>query len=204
MNTLQELKQLEEMEQYGEIDVAKVNKNLTEPSLGKKRLPTDKTGHFQGEKGNSRFFPNSPVVCAELKKYGTDSVKYVNGYPDFSPFCMQKTPWGVFDFFADIGHMNASRHNYKVDGFVVEGNYEQAEDAFCRIINTNRPGKQITRSEFRKWYQAQKLTIHECPDGYRVLLIPSIIHDACRHDGAIKNKKFEYAMGNVELSDGTE
>lgn len=201
MNTLQEIKLLEEVEENGESDVVHVNKSLTEPSLGKKRLPTDKTGYFKGEKGNSQFFPNSQSAQAELKKYGVDSVNYVNGYPDFSPFCRQKTPWGVFDFSAEIGHMNASRHNFKAEGFIVEGNYEQAEEAFCRMINANRKGKQITRSEFRKWYQSNKLTIHECPDGYGVKLVPSVIHDACRHDGAIKNKKFEFEMGNIELFD---
>jgi len=204
MNTPQELEVLKEMEDHGEIDVLYVNKSLAESSLGKKRLPTDKTGHFKGKKGNSQFFPKSLLTQIELNKYGVDSVNYINGYPDFSPFCRQKTPWGVFDFSAEIGHMNSSRHNFKVDGFTVEGNYEQAEEIFCKMINENRKGKQITRSEFRKWYKANKLTIHECPDGYGVKLVPSVIHDACRHDGAIKNKKYEYAMGNIELFDESE
>ena len=204
MNTPQELKLLEEMETNGEIDVVHVNKNLAEPSLGKKRLPTDKTGSFLGETGNSRFIPNSSLAHTELKKYGINGVDYVNGYPDFSPFCRQTTPWGIFDFSADIGHMNVSRHNFKADGITVKGNYEQAEDTFCKIINNCRSERSITRTEFREWYKANKLTIHECPDGYGVMLVPSVIHDACRHDGAVKNKKFEFAMGNVELFDGIE
>lgn len=204
MNTPQELKLLEEMEENGEIEVVHVDKSLVEPSLGKKRLPTDKTGYFKGEKGNSQFFPNSLSAQGELKKYGVDSVTYINGYPDFLPFCRQKTPWGVFEFSAEIGHMNASRHNFKVDGITVEGNYEQAEEVFCKIINDGRTGKPITRTEFREWYRANKLTIHECSDGYGVILVPTAIHEACRHDGAIKNKKFEAAMGNMELFDGIE
>lgn len=204
MNTPRELEVLEEMEEHGEIDVVHVNKSLAEPSLGKKRLPTDKTGYFKGEKGNSQFVPKSLSAQAELNKYGVDSVDYINGYPDFSPFCRQKTPWGVFDFSAEIGHMSMARHNSKVDGFTIEGNYEQAEEIFCRMINENRKGKQITRSEFRKWYKTNKLTIHECPDGYGVKLVPSVIHNACRHDGAVKNKKFELAIGNIELADEIE
>lgn len=204
MNTPQELKQLEEMEHNGEIDTVKVNKEMKEPTLTPKRKPTDKTGSFRGEKGNSLFISNSASVCAELKKYGAEGVEYVNGYPDFSPFCTQHTPWGTFVFSASIDHMNASRHNFKVDGFIVKGNYEQAEEAFCRIINNSKSGDSITRKEFRQWYQSNKLSIHECPDGYNVQLVPSLIHDACRHDGAIKNKKFEFAMGDIELFDGRD
>lgn len=204
MNTPQEIKLLEEMEENEEIDVVHVDKSLVEPSLGKKRLPRDKTGYFKGERGNSQFFPHSPSAQAELKKYGMNSINYINGDPDFSPFCIQKTPWGVFNFSAEIGHMNAARHNYKADGFIVKGNYEQAEEAFCRMINAKQKGKQITHIEFRKWYQTNRLTIHECPNGYGVMLIPSVIHDACRHDGGVKNKKFESAMGNMELYDGIE
>ncbi|TXK82565.1 HNH endonuclease [Paenibacillus sp. N3.4] len=42
-------------------------------------------GSWTGDRGDSKFIPDDPIVQEALKKNGIDGIEYKQGYPDFSP-----------------------------------------------------------------------------------------------------------------------
>lgn len=204
MNTVSEINQLKDMELKKEIKMFSVNTEISEPGHRGYRLPTKKMGRFSGKEGNSFFYPLNDNVQEKIKEYGRNYVEYRNGYPDFLPFTIQVTPWGIVQFSEEIGHMVESRRNRNIDGIVEEGNFIQAEKIFCEKINRSNPDLKLTLTQFRSWYKSKKLTIHECEDEKTVQLVPTMIHDACRHSGGISEQKYRGAMGDICIDDGAD
>ena len=194
--------QLREMDETGEIDIPEENPNWQEPIHKEGHLPTDKTGTFEGDRGESAFHPNDDAALNKMNEVGRDSVDYQNGNPDFSPFTQYDTPYGKMDGQVEIPHMTDNRENpsweygrrpigTSHDPNYDLGNFAQADNALSEKMGNMTP-EQV--EDYRK---ANNLTWHECPDGKTMQLVPTEIHDACRHSGGVSEQKYRQAMGDI-------
>lgn len=205
--TESEQKAVRDLADSGEIDIPMVSDENAEPEHSELHLP-DESGEFLGDKGNSEFVPSKAEAIEEMGKYGRESVEYKDNYPDFSPFTTHDSPWGKLDCQVEIGHMTDNRengawefgdrprgagHDFHYD----LGNFAQADNALLgqlRELNPNATIKDVV--DFRK---DNRLTWHECADGKTMQLVPTVIHDACRHSGGVSEMKYRMAMGDVTL-----
>ena len=55
----------------------------------------------------------------------------------------------------------------------------------------------LTADEFQKYRESNKLTWHECPDGKTMQLVPTDIHNACRHSGGVAEMKYHMSWGDI-------
>ena len=196
---------LRELEENGEIDVQLSGENGDEPKQGDLHLPTEKTGSFLGEKGNSEFMPNSKIALEKMGEYGKNTVEYKDGYPDFSPFTEHNTEYGKLKCEVEISHMTDQRENPSWEygrrprGTAHNpnndlGNFAQADNALLLKMQELNPNATVNDVvQFRKDNQ---LTWHECADGKTMQLVPQAIHDACRHSGGVSEMKYRMAWGS--------
>lgn len=146
-----------------------------------------------------------------IKKYGKESVEYINGCPDFSPFSKHNSPWGNIDTEVKIPHMTENRNNGKWEygkrpkgkGHNANydiGNYAQADNELLNklklIDNT------ITINDVVNYRTKNKLTWHECLDCTTMYLIPRIIHNKCPHSGGVAESIYRMKLGCIELFEG--
>lgn len=212
-NTPEEELILRDMAEKGEIDIPEVDPSLQEPVHSDVHLPTEKTGKFIGEAGNSEFIPNSTDALDKMAEYGRSSVDYKDNYPDFSPFTRHESPWGPIDSQVEIPHMTADRENpswemgkrpsgTSHDPNYDLGNFSQADNELLAALQRQYPDQNINVDDVVNFRKQNKLTWHECPDGKTMQLVPREIHDACRHSGGVSEMKYRMAYGNVSLPDG--
>ena len=200
---------LRDMVNNGEIDVPIVDSKYSDPKRAKKHLPED-TGLFLGSRGNSGFIPNDRLALDQMQKFGQNHVNYNNGYPDFSPFTKIDTPWGPLNCQVEIGHMTDQRQNPSWeygrrpagaghDPNYDLGNFAQADNALLEKLRKINP--YATLEDVSALIDLNNLTWHECSDGKTMQLVPTVIHNACRHSGGVSEMKYRMAMGDIELSD---
>ncbi len=216
-NTPEQESILKEMEDNREIEIPKVEYDITEPKQGSLHLPTSNSGDIVGEReeGNFEFIPKSSTVVNHIKTYGRNSVEYKDGYPDFSPFTLHKTPWGNVNCNIEIPHMTAQRRNPSLEYGAKRprgtshqpgnelGNFAQADNEIVKILQNDYP--ELSADDFKKYREANKLTWHECPDGKTMQLVPTDIHNACRHNGGVAEMKYRMAWGDItRLTQGEE
>jgi hypothetical protein len=177
----------------------------SEPEHPDLHLPTEKTGEFSGQPGESEFSPNSSDALDKMSEFGRETVEYKNGYPDFTPFKEQSSPWGKVDSLVEIGHMNDSRNNPKwefgkrqdaYDLSTEPGNFAQADVALAERIKDQYPD--ITPSDVSRYRKDSGLTWHEYADGKSMQLVPREIHDACKHSGGVSEMKYRMSWGDVD------
>lgn len=194
----------------GKLDVFEPDGSSTEPREPLVRLPK-RTGKFSGERGNSRFYPNSEEAMACMREYGVDFVEYKKNEPDFSPFTRQKLPWGEVTCQVQIGHMTGYRKSvsyygpdengtsHSFDRYI--GNYEQGDNELAALLQSMPENKDviITGAMVRKYREANNLTWHECSDGKTMQLIPTVIHDACKHTGGTAQMGYVGKMGDITI-----
>ena len=197
---------LQEMEANGEIEFPQENPDLGDPVHTELHLPTENTGEFLGEKGNSDFKPISEDALSRMTQYGRDTVEYNDGYPDFSPFTSHDSEWGKIDGQVEIGHMTDNRENPSWeygkrprgaghDPHYNLGNFSQADNAIAEQLKEQYPD--IKGEDIEKFRKQNHLTWHECADGKTMQLVPEEIHSACRHSGGVSEMKYRMAWGDV-------
>lgn len=187
------------------------------------RLPTSKSGLFEGDFGNSLFIPNEKSAVQALAAFGERGVAYIDGHPDFSPFATHETPWGKVNTKVEIGHMANQRNNPKWEygrrraGQTYDlacdlGNYNQADLALCDKMLEDygfRESESVLALESEKldlcrriasYRKESELTWHECPDGVTMMLVPTVIHKSCPHSGGVSLKKMLEEYGDVDKS----
>ena len=180
-----------------------------EPVHAEIHLP-DKSGTFDGERGNSDFVPSDQSALDMLQLFGRGSVAYRDGYPDFSPFSTHDSPWGSIDCQVEIGHMTDQRENPSFeygsrprgsshDHSYDLGNFAQADNELLDRIKKSYPD--ATVEDIVNYRKDNRLTWHECSDGKTMQLVPTEIHDACRHSGGVSEMKYRMAWGNVSLDE---
>lgn len=136
-------------------------------------------GHWEGERGNSKWFPNrdeipkNPLTNPDgltwgqiLDKYGIDGIEFKNGEPDFSP---------VAKGTVEIDHFTDNRYGKG-------GNFDQA----CEKLAEQRG---CTKEEVKSWMKENKYTWHERPDCKTMDKVPTEIHGNIRHSGGISEAK---------------
>ena len=136
-------------------------------------------GHWEGERGNSKWFPNrdeipkNPLTNLDgltwgqiLDKYGIDGIEFKNGEPDFSP---------VAKGTVEIDHFTDNRYGKG-------GNFDQA----CERLAEQRG---CTKEEVKAWMKENKYTWHERSDCKTMDKVPTEIHGNIRHSGGISEAK---------------
>ena len=136
-------------------------------------------GHWEGERGNSKWFPNrdeipkNPLTNPDgltwgqiLDKYGIDGIEFKNGEPDFSP---------VAKGTVEIDHFTDNRYGKG-------GNFDQA----CERLAEQRG---CTKEEVKAWVKENKYTWHERSDCKTMDKVPTEIHGNIRHSGGISEAK---------------
>ena len=136
-------------------------------------------GHWEGERGNSKWFPNrdeipkNPLTNPDgltwgqiLDKYGIDGIEFKNGEPDFSP---------VAKGTVEIDHFTDNRYGKG-------GNFDQA----CERLAEQRG---CTKEEVKVWMKENKYTWHERSDCKTMDKVPTEIHGNIRHSGGISDAK---------------
>lgn len=197
-----------DMNDREEIDIPETNLDWKAPKETASHLPTSESGEFNGERGNSFFYPQDSDVLSDMARFGQDHVEYINNSPDFSPFAVHDTPWGEADSTVEIGHMTDQRKNPGMEGFrrprgsshdirYSLGNFSQADNALAESIKAQYPDSDVTPELIEKYRTDQKLVWHECADGKTMQLVPEKIHNACRHSGGVSVEKRNMAYGDI-------
>ena len=77
------------------------------------------------------------------------------------------------------------------------GNFAQADNSLLERIRETYPD--ATVDDIVAFRESNNLTWHECADGKTMQLVPTEIHDACRHSGGVSEMKYRMAWGDIEL-----
>lgn len=196
---------MEEMEQKGDLGVISINPNLADPVHNSTHIPKT-AGVFLSEPGNSEFRPNDSAIRKLIGEYSRETVDYINGEPDFSPFAVHDSPWGKIDCQVEIGHMTDQRENppwefgrrpngTSHDPAYDLGNYAQADNSLLEIIHETNPDATIEDVvAFRK---DNNLTWHETADGKTMQLVPTKVNAAFPHSGGVSEMEYRMAWGDI-------
>lgn len=184
--------------------------NFEEPLVNKKHLPSENTGRFLGEKGDSLFIPKDKEVLNLLHSYGVEGIEYKNEEPDFTPFTSYETSWGEINGVVEIAHMNENRENGKWEygrrpkGTKHNPNYElgnfaQADYEMSKKIESMNPNSKISPTDIEKYRKDNNLVWHECSDGKTMMLVPEKIHEKFPHSGGVSEMKYRNKWGSIEI-----
>lgn len=128
-------------------------------------------GHWEGERGESKYFPNNERIKTILDRYSLDGIDYQNGIPDFSQ-CSECT--------VEIDNMSSKRQGKG-------GNFDQC-DAKC-AEKWNQEGREgrtdWTARDVENWRSENGYTWHERNDRKTCDLVPTEINDYFGHLGGV-------------------
>ena len=158
------------------------------PSTYKERLdrtPTTENpnGKWSGDRGESMFVPTVDRVCEILRNKGLEGINYKDAIPDFGPIAEAKVI---------IQGMSQHRHSLiGENGERIVGNYEKADIECAKAWNLEqRDGKEDwTNKDVKKWRVTNGYTWHEDNDMKTCCLVPTEVHDVCRHLGGVSEIK---------------
>lgn len=134
-------------------------------NAGQIKLPKE-DGYWSNERGNSLFYPQDKDRVDILKKYGVDSVEYIDDKPDFSPF--------IVDEYSDIKISTFGDNRMK--------NFSSADRVYAAK-------KGISPVEARRFRKNNQLTWHEIDSDGNMILIPQEVHSKFVHSGGISEIK---------------
>lgn len=158
------------------------------PSTYKERL--DRTpatenphGKWSGNRGESMFIPTADRVREILRNKGLKGIEYKNGIPDFDPIAEAK-----------VIIQGMSQHRFSQigeNGKRIVGNYEKADIECAKAWNSERRDDKDdwTHQDVKKWREANGYTWHEHNDMKTCSLVPTEVHEACRHLGGVSEIK---------------
>lgn len=161
-------------------------------------IEDSKKGHWEGERGNSKFIPNENTESGlkakeKLAEYGQDGIRFKNGEPDFSK-CAEAT--------VRIDDMTQNRDNYiGTDGTKKLGNFTQADIKCSEKWNMEaKDGKSDwTARDVKNWRSENNCTWHERCDTKTMDLISRDIHDTkdpvFLHSGGVSECKVRDNVG---------
>lgn len=131
-------------------------------------------GHWEGERGNSKWVPDPDYVPRKsnpegktwgeiLKEYGVDGIQFKDGEP-------------IFD--------ELSKGTVKIEGFS-----SNRDDNFDKADKELSKQRGCTPQEVKKWREENGYTWHECKDMETMQKVPSAIHNNVTHRGGVSNAK---------------
>ncbi len=155
-----------------------------EERLNETPRETNSNGYWEGERGESKFVLTNETLKEDLARHRIDGIEYKDAKPDFSP---------ITDTTVQIEGFSDKRYGGKSD-VTVMGNFDKADTKCSEQWNqAMRDGKSNwTPSDVAKWRSEHEYSWHECNDMKTMQLVPSSIHQACRHLGGVG----EYKMLN--------
>lgn len=158
------------------------------PSTYKERLdrtPTTENPHgkWSGDRGESMFVPTDNRLRELLQSKGVEGINYKDAIPDFDPIAEAK-----------VTIQGMSQHRLSQmgeNGERIVGNYEKADIECAKAWNLEqRDGKDDwTHQDVKNWREANGCTWHEDNDMKTCSLVPTEIHDVCRHLGGVSEIK---------------
>ncbi|MDD7109155.1 MAG: HNH endonuclease [Collinsella sp.] len=158
------------------------------PSTYKERLdrtPTTENPHgkWSGDRGESMFVPTDDRFRELLQSKGVEGINYKDAIPDFDPIAEAK-----------VTIQGMSQHRLSQmgeNGERIVGNYEKADIECAKAWNLEqRDGKDDwTHQDVKNWREANGCTWHEDNDMKTCSLVPTEIHDVCRHLGGVSEIK---------------
>ncbi|MHC1685929.1 MAG: HNH endonuclease [Clostridiaceae bacterium] len=140
-----------------------------------KNCPIDgNNGHWDGERGNSNWYPDPDFVPGKanpegktwseiLNKYGIDHIPLKDGEPDFSEISKGTV---------EIEPFSDSRTD----------NFDKADIELAKQ-------KGCAPEEVAKWRKENGYTWHECKDMKTMQKVPSEVHNNITHSGGISEAK---------------
>lgn len=163
-------------------------KSCDYPSTYEERLvhtPTmeNPNGKWSGDRGESMFVPTVDRVCEILRNKGLEGINYKDGIPDFNPISEAK-----------VTIQGMSQHRLSQmgqNGERIVGNYEKADIECAKAWNLEqRDGKDDwMHQDVKNWREANGYTWHEHNDMKTCSLVPTEVHDVCRHLGGVSEIK---------------
>lgn len=131
-------------------------------------------GHWEGERGNSKWIPD-PYYAPQksnpegktweeiLEKYDVDGIEFKDGEP-------------IFD--------NISKATVKIEGFSSnrDDNFDKADIELAKQ-------RGCLPEEVKQWRKENGYTWHECKDMATMQKVPSEVHNNIPHRGGVSNLK---------------
>ena len=129
-------------------------------------------GHWEGDRGESKFKPTNPEIQDTLSKYEMDGIEYQDGIPDFSN-CAEAT--------VEIDTMTNNRNCGP------ESNFAQADQKCADQWNLEKKDGRTdwTARDVANWRRENGYTWHECNDMKTCQLVPTEINDYFGHLGGV-------------------
>lgn len=167
---------LPEISTAAEKDTA-ANGEKNEQSQNEKHCPIEgHGGHWEGERGNSKWIPDADYVPQKqnkeeqswgeiLNKYDIEDVSFKDGEPDFS---------------------DVSKGNVEIEEFTTNrsDNFDQADMKLAEQ-------KGCMPEDVAKWRKENGYTWHECRDMKTMQKVPSKVHNNITHSGGVSEAKKE-------------
>lgn len=127
-----------------------------------KQTPVN-NGHWEGERGESKFYSDNEEANSYLREAGTDGIEYENCIPDFS---------------------EVSKGDVKIDSMSDERskNFRQADQKLA-------DEKGCSPREVAEWREQNGYTWHECNDKETCQKIPSSVNKTFGHLGGVSECK---------------
>ena len=131
-------------------------------------------GHWEGERGDSKWVPDGDYIPQKsnpegktwdeiLEKYGIDGINFKDGEPDFSKL---------------------SKGTVEIENFS-----ENRDDNFDKADAELAKQRGCTPEEVAKWRKENGYTWHECKDMKTMQKVPSEVHNNVPHSGGISEAK---------------
>lgn len=120
-------------------------------------------GHWDGERGESKFYSNNEETNSYLREAGTDGIEYEDCIPDFS---------------------EVSKGDVKIDSMSEDRNknFRQADQKLA-------DEKGCSPREVAEWREQNGYTWHECNDKQTCQKIPSSVNKTFGHLGGVSECK---------------
>ena len=129
-------------------------------------------GKWKGERGESDFILDEPIICKDGTK--VTKVTYKNAVPDFSPY--QKAQVKI--------QMTNERYSIKNKGIV--GNFEKADQALAEYwTKTKYNGKTWSARDIETYRKNNNLTWHEMSNMESMQLVPYEVNQTFTHYGGV-------------------
>lgn len=149
------------------------------------RTPTieNPNGKWSGDRGESMFVPTVDRVCEILRNKGLEGINYRDGIPDFNPISEAK-----------VTIQGMSQHRLSQigeNGERIVGNYEKADIECAKAWNLEQRDvkEDWTNKDVKKWRVTNGYTWHEHNDMKTCSLVPTEVHEVCRHLGGVSEIK---------------
>ena len=200
-NSNEEIELMKQMEADGDFEIdgydygpVEIDPTATGPADPSRRMATENSGTIIGnrETGNFEFIPDSDTARDIMAKYGQETIRYSDEFPEFKPFTKHQSEWGEVDCEVKVGYMSEHRPS----------NYSQADEALAAKISADT-GTTVTAAEIENYRKNNRLTWHEVEDRETMQLVPRDIHDSARHRGGVSQAKYEMGWGDVSIDDGS-